>query len=159
MKLTQQIARITHTILEEIMSGSEVTGGTRIRLFGGEEWARIMIDSYGNTVILYYKHSPEDIIISMNVMPQEQERFAFVSYSSTTDEMHGSCIRTYHTEHKEKIPNGRASLKSLKRMLSIACSITPGDGMINVKDIEADIEYMKAEPLTVAWRKGEEGAS
>jgi len=141
------------------MSRAEVTGCTRIRLYGGEEWARAMTTNQGEEVVLYYKSSPEDAIISMNVKPMEQEQFSVVSYSANSDEMYGQCIRSYHTENKEKIPNGRASLKSLKRMLSIACSIIPGDGIINSQNIEADIEYMKSEPLTCIWQKGEEGAS
>jgi len=145
-KITQRLAKTTCALLEVCMNGSDVTEMNKVMLYGGEEHARIMeVAATEEKCLIYHRRSHDSITISMNVFSKDagDQVEASIVFHKTEGN-----IYAYVKISDKLIPFKSASLKALKRMLRITCQLEPGDGVINVQNIEVDTEYITSSEST-----------
>jgi len=157
MRITEKIASTCYDILDGDMTGSDVTSFMKVRLYGGEEYARLMVVSDGTQVLLYYRKSPEGNDISINFLPvQMNENNDTVSVYFRKDK---ETLRMMMKMGDKVIPFKSVTLRNLKNILGTACNISPDDGIINVRDIIMDPEYIIQTTDTIILEKDDESTS
>jgi hypothetical protein len=97
-------------------------------------------------VLLYFRRSDKEIIISMNRLSKESDDEV---KASIVFHKEAGVLRCYIKTSDKVIPYNSASMMSLMNILSLVSSLEFGDGIINVQKIEMDMEYIKSNEGTV----------